>query len=323
MKKTLHLLLYTSLIIVVSACSAPNVENTEDSQNDDALSDRQEVTQEEVIRETKNVSYTGIIRPAGMSIYMEGTHRLVMDDGKFILLESKVKDLNGYVDEEVKVLGAIRPTVETDAMIMRVEAIELVTPKKEETTEKAIPEPDADTKDDGAERAEVVEAESSSSEPAIAEDEIDDPANTTPPVLPSTPESSEPSPALLSRMKKMSSETFTPENWSQQYCTEHIGFCIPVHRNWWYKSFGATSTSYWHVELSSESIENLGDGPIVVVLNGESLTALQMKDGSIHTEGSAVVGYRSWTNGRHFEVRADSSLRTAVEYLTANLQTHE
>ncbi|PIQ76481.1 hypothetical protein COU78_06800 [Candidatus Peregrinibacteria bacterium CG10_big_fil_rev_8_21_14_0_10_49_24] len=321
MKKSFNLILSSTLLVTLSACSSPGDSQSDDGNTDD-LNDRQEVTQEEVIRETKNVTYTGIVKPAGVSIYSEGTHRLVMEDGKFILLESNTKDLNGYVNEEVKVLGAIRPTTETDAMIMRVEGIELLQPKEEETVEETQTDNTMQQSTDIAERETSTEEPEAETTPETT-DANEEVSENTPPVLPSTPEVAEASPAFLGRAKKMASEDFGSSNWSQQYCTAHIGFCIPVHKNWWYKSFGATSTSYWHVEMNSESIENLGDGPIIVVLNGESLQALQIQDGSIHTEGSSVVGYRSWTNGRHFEVRADSSLRSAVEYITVNLQAQE
>ncbi|MFA7681711.1 MAG: hypothetical protein WCX61_01640, partial [Candidatus Peribacteraceae bacterium] len=63
-------------------------------------------------RETKNVTYQGVVQASGISIYQQGTHRLMMPDGRFILLESTDVDLNGYVGEEVEVTGALRPTVE-------------------------------------------------------------------------------------------------------------------------------------------------------------------------------------------------------------------
>ena len=76
-------------------------------------------------RETPNVTYKGVVQPAGISIYQQGSHRLVLEDDRFILLESDQIDLNGYVGESVEVFGSISPTVEEGGIIMTVENINL------------------------------------------------------------------------------------------------------------------------------------------------------------------------------------------------------
>ena len=91
-----------------------------------------------VMRETKNISYDGIVKPAGISIYQQGTHRLSLPNGKFVLLESETVDLNGYVDEHVRIFGALRPTVEAGGMIMRVERMQLLGDDKDEDTEEEV-----------------------------------------------------------------------------------------------------------------------------------------------------------------------------------------
>ena len=141
-------------VIVLSACTAKPAKPTEevaDTTPDQVVSEQSE----RVIRETKNVSYSGTVKPLGISIYMEGTHRLSLSDGRFILLESDAIDLNGYVAEEVDVLGAIRPTVESDAMIMRVESISLIereeqsdAPSDEESSSSASSEESTETPED-------------------------------------------------------------------------------------------------------------------------------------------------------------------------------
>ena len=313
MKKSLVLTL--SSLIILSACGAkPPVKEASSSSS----TAPEAVSSERVIRETKNVSYSGTVRTLGISIYMEGTHRLSLQDGRFILLESDSADLNGYVGETVDVLGAIRPTVESDAMIMRVETISL---QKEEPTE------DISEDVEGAEDLEESDQVSSASSTAEVEEASED---TIAAVVEEAPqeeiggsEETVASPEFLARQEKMASEEFTAVNWTQEYCTAHIGFCIPVHRNWWFKSFGATSTHYWHVEMNSGPLEELNQGPLVVNLDGESLKALDIEDGSIHTDGENVTGYRNWTNGRHFKIQADASLRDAVEYITRQLKPQE
>ena len=95
-------------------------------------------------------------------------------------------------------------------------------------------------------------------------------------------------------------------------------FCAPVHRNWWFKSFGATTTSLWHVEISSEPLENLGDGPISIDLLTGSFDNL---DQTVQTKGSIAVGYRAWTDNRRFEVSGDASLSDAIRYITVHFTT--
>jgi hypothetical protein len=54
---------------------------------------------------------------------MEGTHRLELEDGRFVLLEANGLILDDYLAMDVEVFGATRPTVEGGAIIMRVERV--------------------------------------------------------------------------------------------------------------------------------------------------------------------------------------------------------
>ena len=305
MKKFLSLAVFSTLLLTACSEKQPTV-STDDSSS--SVPESISSNTERVIRETKNVSYSGVVRPLGISIYMEGTHRLTLTDGRFILLESESSDLNGYVGENVDVVGAIRPTVESDAMIMRVESISL-TESEEEITEESA-ESVTSTAEEPVEES-TSSYEEDSSETIEEEQPTEEPTETP----------KQPSPEFLGRVQDMAGEEFTAENWTQEYCSAHIGFCIPVHRNWWYKSFGATSSHYWHLEMNSAPFEDLNNGPLVVNLDGESIEALGIEEGAIRTEGDDVVGYRSWTNGRHFEIRAHSSLKAAVEYISENLRS--
>lgn len=110
-------------------------------------------------------------------------------------------------------------------------------------------------------------------------------------------------------------------NFTQVFCSRHAGFCVPIHKSWYYNSFGATSSYLWHVEVSSEEVAELGDGPLVINLATGSLDA-SIADGSVVTQGDFVIGYRQWTNGRHFEVSAPAALRSAVAYITENISVY-
>lgn len=327
--------------IMLSGCGLVEVEEEAPPAEEVATSSK---AAEPVQRETKNVTYQGKVVAGGMSIYQEGSHRLIIDGEKFILLESNTVDLNGYVGEQVTIKGALRPTVEAGGTIMRVQEISLneseddkeldeiiddapEAPEAEEVEEEEQPEEVSEAKEEPIEEPTPEPSEGETEEkPVVEEEETVVETETEEPEEveeASEEEVSEPSSYATppaERIAAMAGQDFSAENWSQQYCTSHIGFCIPVHRNWWFKSFGATSSVLWHVELSSEPIENLGDGPIRIDLVAGSNSDA---DGTVSIEGSEVFGIKEWTFGRHFRVSAESSLQEAVQYIVDNFSEYE
>jgi len=294
----------------------------------------EELVEDESMRETKNVTYTGIIRPSGISIYQQGTHRLVLEDQRFILLESDSAnlDLNGYVGEEVEVFGAVRPTVEEGGMIMRVESIKLISEEEEEpmieeepeevvvedeeeedVTEVIEDEPEIEVIPEVEDEEEVVAEEPE--EPVLEEDEEEEPEEE----IRDTEVISE---ALQEQIDAMAKEDYATSRWTQQFCTEHVEFCIPIHKNWWWNSFGNTTSYLWHVELGNAPVENLGEGPIQVnLLNGTSASKKAV-DGQVRTQGNQAIGFRDWNDNTHFEIVGDASLIEAITYITNNLSSY-
>jgi len=318
-----------SAAILLVGCGVATQPSTEEEPIVDDVShptmEQEDQSGATVVRETKNVTYEGIVRPAGISIYQEGSHRLQLDDGRFILLESDSSDLNGYVGERVEVFGALRPTVEDGSMIIRVEAISLIvdedaedTTLDEETTstgETVVEEEEEEPANEDEEVEEVEEEEVPADE--TVEEDTDEEAEEPEAVIPAT------SPELTERIDQMAAEDFSADQWTQQYCTAHIGFCVPVHRNWWFKSFGTTTSILWHVEMSSQEIDHLFDGPIRVNLISGTVGAKKAADGQIREEpDGSVVGYRSWTDNRHFEISAPAELSEAVKYITKQLEEY-
>ncbi|MDD5750909.1 MAG: hypothetical protein PHS73_00115 [Candidatus Peribacteraceae bacterium] len=271
----------------------------------------------ESIAETHNVVYAGKIQPAGVSIFMEGTHRLILPDGRFILLQSETVDLNGYVGEEAEVTGAVRPTVEQGGTIMRVEQIRLLTSSSASSAADSSLATSA-VSSNAASSTWSSAASSTSAPPSSA-------ASSRAVMPPSSQSSSAASAAsvasvdLTARIALMAKQDLAESNWTRAYCTSHIGFCIPVHRNWWFKSFGASSPSLWHLEVSAEEIEREGDGPLAVDLRSGSASAAGASDGEVRTEGDSVTGYKDWTENRYFAIRAPAALAGAVEYMLQHL----
>lgn len=111
----------------------------------------------------------------------------------------------------------------------------------------------------------------------------------------------------------------TPSLWSQKYCTGHIGFCVPVHKNWYYKSFGATTSTLWHVEFAMKDIQAIGEGVISLNLISGSAQDAGGADGKVETKGNIVIGYKDW-DGRHLEITADARLAEPVTYMLGQMQ---
>lgn len=268
------------------------------------------------VAETKNVIYRGTLLPLGSSIYMEGTHRLELEDGRFVLLEANGLLLDDYLAMDVEVFGATRPTVEGGGIIMRVERIaEFV-----ESSVAASSEAMSSSSAMSSAAASVAPVIPSSAPVAVSRASVAPVIPSSAPVVVSSApvsSSSAATDAVSVRAATMAKANMDAANWTQQYCSSHTGFCFPVHKNWWYTSFGATSSSQWHVELSSEEIVALGDGPISVVLVSGAAPAA---DGQVTVENGKATGVRAWTNNRHFVISAPAVLETAVRYITQELK---
>lgn len=114
----------------------------------------------------------------------------------------------------------------------------------------------------------------------------------------------------------MAKANMDASQWTQRYCTSHIGFCFSVHKNWWFNSFGATTSSLWHVEVSNQAIVNLGEGPLVVTLESGAQGGTEPTFGTRDTQFFASV---PWNATSHFEVRAPAVLQTAVEFVAQSI----
>lgn len=326
MKRLLPCLLGCTLL-TLAACSSSSSTVTESSSSSAESSSSESSS----VRETPNVSYQGIVEPAGIGIAMQGTHQLHLSDGRIVLLESMDIDLNGYLGKKVGIFGATRPTVEGNGIIMRVNEVILL---EEESSSSSSMESLSSESLSTSSSMSSTEAESRASMTSSAASLAASSRNSAPPVsssktsssiAPSTAPSSQAGTTtdvsinLQAHVDAMAKDKMDAGNWTQQYCTAHIGFCIPIHRNWWFKSFGTTSSSLWHVEISNADIENLGDGPITVKLLSGSVDSKKATDGQVRVQGDSVIGFRAWGSNEHFEITAPLKLQAAVSYLTVHL----
>lgn len=116
--------MFSSLLcsVLLVSCSSPSpavpADETASSANVALLSSS-------AVPATSNVSYTGVVQELGVSIYQQGTHKLVLDDGRFIVLQSADTSLrlSDYIGKRVEVKGSVQPTTEAGGTIMTVEQI--------------------------------------------------------------------------------------------------------------------------------------------------------------------------------------------------------
>jgi len=277
------------------------------------------------------VSYDGTMLPADAVSSGEGTHRLSLGGGQFLGLQSDLIDLDAFVGQQVKVTGTVRSLIDGEGRIMRVTQVTDVLPEDSSSSDESLMV-GVTIDDDVSDLSATVPTEGASSSSsslvqASSQSSVPPPPPVPSPSSRSSVASSVAVPAVSdgavdARAATMAKSPMAAENWTQQYCTSHIGFCVPVHRNWWFHSFGASAATLWHVEVSSEDIAALGDGPLAVDFVSGSLPA-GVADGDVVEKDGKAVGYRSWTGQRHFEISAPLSLKAAVTYMTASLVTSE
>jgi hypothetical protein len=74
------------------------------------------------------------------------------------------------------------------------------------------------------------------------------------------------------------------------------------------------------VEVADFDVEELGQGVIIVnLVSGE----MSGSENVAVEQGAYVVAQHQWTGGRHFEISGPKELKTAVEYMAANISTYQ
>jgi len=273
-----------------------------------------------------DVSYEGIVEEMGMTIYQQGSHKLILSDGNFLLLESSLFDLSTLVGKRVVATGTVNDTVEAGGKIMTVSSIALT-----DVAESSEASSESMTESSSSESSAASEVSSSSSS-AQAVSSSSKAAPPPPPASSSVASSVAPlpvsssseagqaySPEMTERIEKMSKDK-GEGSWTQQYCSAHIGLRFPVRSDWWYHSFGATTSHLWHVELNTEEVKNIGDGPISVNLVSGRVAEGQ-QDGTVTQSAGIATGTKSWSDNRHIEVTGPAALKSAIEYITKNIST--
>lgn len=280
--------------------------------------------------DTTQLSFEGVVQKVDVSVYMEGSHRLAMDDGSYLLLKSSVIGLDDYVGEFVRVTGLLSQSVEGNARVLQVLRAEVLLGQPETLSGAALPSSSSVSsflESVSSAQASSVAASLPSVSSKAAVSSAARPASSSMQAIVRSSSSVAMSvgadaQAFSSRTAVMVKGGTDASRWTQQYCSSAAGFCVPVNKNWWFKSFGSSPTYLWHMEMSSSEIEAMGDGPISVSFFNGAVPG-GATDMSIVPRGDTVVGYRSWTEHRHFEISAPSSLQAAVQFITERLSVYQ
>ncbi len=319
-----------SLLLAVATCSTLAGCWWDTPASDDGTVSSSSSSQSSV--QTRPVTYEGLLQRTGVGRVTGGTHFLALVQGGVIALTSDTLPLDAYVDEMIKVDGAERQSAEGYPLVnvTKLEVVPQDLPLIESSSsamsssslsssEQAVssaaasssvaPPPPARSS-----AAPIVMPVASSSKAAVS--------SVAPAPVPAASSAAASSvsadEAMQRRTQLMVKANMSASSFTQTYCSTHVGFCIPVHKNWYYVSFGANTTALWRLEVSAEEIENVGDGVIVVTLvNGP----IGGNDGSVTTSSTEAVGLRAWTGGRHFQIRGPIALRAAIEVMTQGLST--
>ena len=340
MKRSLQILLFTGLLVTVAACTP----NSTGGETGGMASSESSVSSEDM---TRNVSYIGTLDEAGMSIYQQGTHKLTIADGSIVLLESTDANLslNAYLGKKVEVRGSVRSTVEAGGIIMRVEEVTVLDAASSSVAASSVassakfcggiaafpcdagyqcvdnPDDSCDPMNGGADCGGICvpgAASSVASSKAAASAPV---ASSAMSVDSGVTSSAPPSDSMQAQITAMAKQNYDASLWTQEYCTSHIAFCIPAHKNWYFKSFGATTSNLWHVEFGLSPIDAIGDGAIVLNLMSGTSASAGGTSGQTKSVNGNVVGYLDWQGG-HFEIIADAMLREPVTYMLSHVRSY-
>jgi hypothetical protein len=242
-----------------------------------------------------SATFQGVLHPSP-----DADYQLITDIGKIIYLTTS-DDLTSYLKQKIEITGNV--TGEQNSILEfqldSVVKIQDISEGNSSSMSNAIEkDEEEDLKEDVDE--ELTESSSSSSlttsssSASLAEDFIVNP-----------PKSKEEAIAM------MSAENIDKSQWTFTYCTHHFeGFCVPIHKNWWYKAFGATSESLFHIEIAQQELLELGDGIINVDLVPEG------EDERFDARFPRV----SWANNKYvFVVSGPIELQEAIEYVANSI----
>lgn len=248
----------------------------------------------------------GMIEPVGITVYQQGTHKITLENGRIVLLESSTVDLNGYVGTKAKLTGVIRATVEADGQIMNVQTIALDDESTSSSTESSESTTSSSSSDASVSSSKDI---SSTSSQTTTMSSISSVSST---MSVDNSQSSVTSNVNDARVQTMLKANLASSNWTQEYCSKQTKYCVKVHKNWWYTGFGANGTASMRVDIGPDEIETVGDGVIVVTVEKG-------------TPSNNPVGYNAIKqfDGEYVRISGPAALQAAIDYMATTIRKTE
>lgn len=330
-------------LLLLSACSRLGIGGGAESSSSSSSQSEQA---------TQNVTYQGTVEDTGVSVYQQGTHKLILENGSFILLESPSIDLDAYLGRRIEARGSTSSTVEAGGTIMMVAEVTDLDTSSSSASAKMCggiagiacdpgmncvddPSDSCDPNQGGADCSGICVPSSVSSSSSVAAASSSAPVassssmvavGSAPPASSamSVSSSSVVSGDIEAKIVAMAKEDFTnAARWTQTYCSQHMGFCLPVHKNWYYKSYGSKTGSLWRVEFDNAELPDTPDSGVIKlnVISGTS-ASVGGSSGQVSVNGPAAVGYFDF-DGKHFEISGDARLRAAIEYMISHITAQQ
>jgi hypothetical protein len=349
---TRAILLLATLFVAAGCTPQPSTDGNTATSSSEAMSS--DSSSSEQLPETNNVTYTGTVGALTITTATDATHTLLLDSGRALLIVSTDGNLQlgSYLGKRVDVRGSLK--VAGTENVLRINEVVVLESSAASSSSKgqmcggiagfacpadmACIDDESDSCDPmhgGADCSGVCVPAVTTSSSSMAS--VSSSSSSTAAVASSSSKAAVPSSSKSSSAAAVSSAASsvsanesditlmakqnyaTPSLWTQKYCTGHIGFCIPVHKNWYYKSFGATTSTLWRVEFGMTDIQALGQGVIALNLIAGSSENAGGADGKVETKAGTVIGYKDW-DGRHIEITADARLSEAVTYMLSEMQ---
>lgn len=310
LRRSSALILSSIAVLALAGCEWPGSSSGDSSSSSSASS-----------IETRSVKYEGILQKAGIESAVGGTHFLALDAGGLVAIQSYTLALDAFIDARVSIDGEESVTSEGYPVVAvtNVEVLQQAIPDigaaSSSSEQSSSSEMSSISSLASSSTAPAPVARSSSSKAAASSVASSIPAQAS---MSSSASSVDAAAVSSVRAATMAKAQVSDSTFTQKYCSAHMGYCVPVHKNWYYTSFGATTNVLWHLEVGPDAIENIGDGIITVDLVS---SPIEGDDGAVVVQGQTAAGFRAWTGGKHFVVRGPASLKAAIEFMTKGITT--
>jgi predicted small lipoprotein YifL len=113
MKTSIKIIFSALCLFALSACGQQNPPSLQDRVTDSAPPVQTEI------------SYTGTIQSFGVDVYQDGTHKIIMDNGATVVIQSPTINLNTYIGKKVTITGSMQKLIDNKSEVFTVTKIEL------------------------------------------------------------------------------------------------------------------------------------------------------------------------------------------------------